>query len=330
MACFESESGSSRLWPVAFFVLFALLAAVRPFNTSAIDRTIRCEHAGSLVHTAGPPKLASMAEHHDIRMVAIDLDGTLLDSSKRICPRAAEALGRLPARGIKVVIASARPPRSVRSIYQSLGLATWQINYNGAMIWDEPSARVIDHCPLEGSLVREVIALARARHDGVLVSCEVMDRWFTDRFEQTHTTETGRLFKPDVIAPLDEFCDRPITKLMFLGEPSMMLDLEALLGTRPDLSIVRSDPDLIQIMHPRASKAAALMKVASHYGVLLDQVLALGDATNDIPMLQAAGVAVAMDNAAPAVKAVADWVAPSNDDHGVHAALVRYGVGDGC
>jgi hydroxymethylpyrimidine pyrophosphatase-like HAD family hydrolase len=75
-----------------------------------------------------------------------------------------------------------------------------------------------------------------------------------------------------------------------------------------------------------ASKGEALRLVAAHYGVSMGEVMAIGDAVNDVPMLRAAGVAVAMDNAHPDVKAVADWVAPSNNDHGVHAALVRYGL----
>ncbi len=227
---------------------------------------------------------------------------------------------------MRVVIASARPLRSVRHIYQSLRLSTWQINYNGAMIWDEPGRRVVEHCPLDCRLVRGIIDEARSGFDQVVVGCEVLDRWLTDRIEQSHTTETGRLFKPDMIGTLDEICGQPITKLMLLGEPSIMLLLEARLAGRTDISVVRSDPDLIQIIHPSASKAAALRKVATHYGIGMDQVMAIGDATNDIPMLDAAGIAVAMDNAHPAVKAVADWIAPSNEDHGVHAALVRYGL----
>ena len=79
-------------------------------------------------------------------------------------------------------------------------------------------------------------------------------------------------------------------------------------------------------MHPQVSKAVALSKVAAFYGVPMEQVMAIGDAPNDVGMLQVAGVAVAMDNAHPLVKDVADWVGPSNNDHGVHAALARYGL----
>ena len=168
----------------------------------------------------------------EIRLVAIDLDGTLLDRARRVCPKAAAAMLALPQRGVHVVIASARPPRSVRHIYQALQLCTWQINYNGALIWDEPNRQVVEHVPMDCRLARQIIDEARAKFEQVLVSCEILDRWHTDRLEQSHTTETGRLFQPDVIAPLDQICNQPITKLMLLGPPPMMLALESLLAGR--------------------------------------------------------------------------------------------------
>src|SRR5205823_5170478 len=80
-----------------------------------------------------------------LRLVAIDLDGTLLDRDKKVSDQTVRALRCLPGAGVKVVIASARPPRSVRHIYAQLGLDTWQINYNGALIWDEPNRQTIFH-----------------------------------------------------------------------------------------------------------------------------------------------------------------------------------------
>jgi 5-amino-6-(5-phospho-D-ribitylamino)uracil phosphatase len=277
-----------------------------------------------------PATPAAPAAHEPVRLVAIDLDGTLLTDSKQISEQTSEALCCLPRRDVKVVIASARPPRSVRHVYQALGLDTWQINYNGALIWDELNQRPVFHRPLKGSLVRKIVDLSRDMFDEVIVTCEVLDKWYTDRDDASHTTETGRLFKPDLIAPLDEICGTHVTKLMLLGEPRVILRLEALLVEHfvDEVTIVRMQDDLIQIMDPRVSKAVALKKVASHYGVPMSQVLAIGDAPNDVGMLQLAGVAVAMDNAHPVVKEVADWVAPSNNDHGVHAALQRYGLCD--
>lgn len=263
-----------------------------------------------------------------VRLIAIDLDGTLLNDSKQVAEPTAAALRCLPARGVKVVIASARPPRSVRPFHALLRLDTLQINYNGALIWDAAAARPFYHQPMPPALVRQMVDVARGLFDEVLVSCEILDRWYTDRFEQPYTTETGRLFRPDRIAPLDQFLVEPVTKLMMLGDPLSILsigeDLFEHFGSQ--VTILRCEPELLQIMDHRASKAAALQRVALHYGVPMEQVMAIGDAENDVPMLRAAGIAVAVDNAHPHAKKAAHWVAPSNNDHGVHAALRRYGL----
>ena len=177
------------------------------------------------------------------------------------------------------------------------------------------------------ALVSRIIHHARRLDEQVLVTCEILDRWYTDRFEQHYTTETGRLFAPDVVAPVGEFCNQPITKLLLLGPTELTRRLEAILGQEyPQVAMVRTDDELIQIVDARVSKAAALAHVAKHYEVPLAQVMAIGDALNDVAMLQAAGLAVAMDNAHPRAKAAAHWVAPSNNHDGVHAALRRYGL----
>jgi hypothetical protein len=264
----------------------------------------------------------------DIALIAIDLDGTLLDDAKQISPRTTAALSALSDRGIKIIIASARPPRSVRHLYKQLSLNTWQINYNGALIWDEIAQKSVFHRPMSGSLAREIIEFARSRHPETLITCEILDRWFTDRFDQSHTTETGRLFKPDVIAPLNDFCSNDITKLLLLADPKVIAEIELLLAKQfaEKVAIVRTDPNLIQIMDRGVSKAAALKLVAEHYQIPMNKVMAIGDAPNDLGMLEIAGIAVAMQNASDAVKNVADWIAPSNNDDGVYAALGRYGL----
>jgi Cof subfamily protein (haloacid dehalogenase superfamily) len=292
-------------------------------------------HNGSDTTIGGVPPPPEAIERVElkapIRMVAIDLDGTLLNDSKQVTEQTLRSISRLPGRGVKVVIATARPPRSVRHFYEQLGLDTFQINYNGALIWDEPRKSAVYHRPMAGSLVSELIARGRDLYADLLVSCEVMDRWYTDRHDPQYTTETGRLFKPDVICPVSEMCRRAITKLMFLGHPELITALEAEFGGADlagKITAVRADADLIQIMDRRVSKAVAMIKIADHYRVPGQQIMAIGDAPNDVGMLQAAGVAVAVNNAHERVKAVADWVAPSNNDHGVRAALVRYGLCD--
>ena len=263
-----------------------------------------------------------------IDLVAVDLDGTLLNDSKQVSEQTANALRCLPSMGVKVVIASARPPRSVRHIYKLLNLDTWQINYNGALIWDEPAQNAVFHRPLGKGVAKRVIDDARFLFGDIQVTCEILDKWYTDRFDPNNTTETGRLFKPDVIAPLDDFCNGQVTKLLLLGDPKTVSTLEYAIAQahQDDVTVVRTDDNLIQVMDRRVSKAVALQVVAKQYGVSRAHIMAIGDAPNDVGMLQVAGVAVAMDNAHQLVKKVAHWVAPSNNDHGVHAALVKYGL----
>lgn len=264
----------------------------------------------------------------DVRLLALDLDGTLLDSAKLIDPETVDALKAACERGVHVVIASARPPRGVRHIYQQLCLTTWQINYNGALVWDEPQRRAVYHRPMPAAVVRQIIDLARDQFEEIGVHAEVMDRWFTDRPLDHHVTETGKLFQPDAIVCVDEFCTVPITKLMLMGEPTMLMKLEPLLLTQfgRHVTIVSTDAHLMQIMDAKVGKATALKKIAVHHGIRRDQIMAVGDAPNDLGMLQFAGIAVAMENAHPVVKREAVWVAPTNDERGVLAAMRKFGV----
>src|SRR5687768_11072036 len=114
---------------------------------------------------SSPARLKPDGPTGPVRLVAIDLDGTLLNDSKQVSEHTAEALCCLPMRDVKVVIASARPPRSVRHVYNLLKLDTWQINYNGALIWDEPKQAPVFHRPLSGPLVAEIVELARDMFD---------------------------------------------------------------------------------------------------------------------------------------------------------------------
>lgn len=261
-----------------------------------------------------------------VDLVALDLDGTLLDSNKRIGGRTVRVLKLLPKLGVRVVLASARPPRSCRAIYDGLGLDTWQINYNGALIWDPHAKRAVRHWPMHGSLVWGMTRLARDLVPNVQVAAEVVDRWYTDRHDPYRTTVTGKLFRPDVVAPITSWAREPTTKLMFLSEPRKVARIrEALRDQYGHVAkVVHADPDLVQVMSPEAGKDAALRVVCEHHGIDPRNTLAIGDAVNDLEMLRFAGVAVAVANGCDECKQVARWVAPSNDDHGVYEAVRRF------
>ncbi|HVS71887.1 MAG TPA: Cof-type HAD-IIB family hydrolase [Phycisphaerae bacterium] len=260
-----------------------------------------------------------------IRMVAIDLDGTLLTSRKSITRRTHTALRAAVAKGVHVVLATARPPRSVRGYYDALKLTTPTVNYNGALIWNESQKRVIEHTPLDVAVARKVIHWARKRYPEMLVSVEILDKWYTDHTSDVpeYMTETSKHFTPDFVGPIEAFLTVPITKLMLLGDPAWIADIELAAVERFGnvISQTRSDPHLLQIMNPAITKAGGLAKVAASLGIAPADVMAIGDAPNDIQMLEWAGLALAPENAWDAAKQIAHAIVPSNDADAVGIAL---------
>ena len=261
-----------------------------------------------------------------IELVAIDLDGTLLRSDKRVSSAGSDAIRQCADRGVKVVLASARPPRSVRGVYEALQLDTISINYNGALIHDPVRGRHLQHRPMAVSLVRKVIDAARKTDPKCLVSIEILDKWYTDQFDPTLATETSLHFNPDFIGPLDAFLRVPVTKLMLLAPRHRMERIRETMERRfmGKAAFAVSDDHLLQVMHKSVDKADALGFVAKHYGVAAERVMAIGDAPNDATMLKWAGLGVAMGNAWPATRQSADVVVASNDEEGVAQALSQY------
>lgn len=261
-----------------------------------------------------------------IHLVAIDLDGTLLNSAKQVTETSAAVLRRVREEGsVHVVLASARPPRTVRPFYDRLELETPMICYNGALVVDPPSGRVILHRPISGAIARGIIALARREYPEVLVSAEVLDRWYTDRLDPAYVTETAKLVGPDLIAPVDAWPGGAVTKLLLLGEPSRLGELAGEIRQRylRQVTITKTEEHILQIGHATVSKAKALRAVAGELGVARHQVMAIGDNDNDVEMLAWAGIAVAMGNATPAVLAVADHVTDHHDADGAARAIHR-------
>lgn len=259
-----------------------------------------------------------------IGLIALDLDGTVLRPDRTISHAVRDAIAAASLR-VPCVIASARPPRSVRAIYDALGLATPAVLYNGAVTWDFSHDRFVTHVQLSADVTSSLIHAARSALPDVIVNVEHLDRWFTDRVSDRFITETGRLFGPTLVAPLAAYADLGATKLMFHAEPAEIDALRATLEPRfADVTFIRTDPDLLQMMSAGTSKWRGLVALAASHGVRPEQILAIGDNENDLEMLAGAGVGVAMANGTDAARAVADWVAPSNVDDGVAVAIRRY------
>ncbi len=264
-----------------------------------------------------------LSARKDIELIAVDLDGTLLTSEKQITPRTARAVDACTKRGIHVILATARPPRSVLAIHKQLGLTTCIINYNGALVYNPPTKQAILHRPIRADLAGQIVEFARQESPTVLVSAEVLDHWFTDRIDPLFTTETARQFKPDKVAPIGEWLNCDVTKILLQGPRGMCEPLIAKLRRQfaHRITCLQTENDLIQIMARGASKSSALKAVCGHYYVDLQHVMAIGDAHNDLGMLKLASLAVAMAQAPKALRDVASFVTNDNDQNGVAQAI---------
>lgn len=285
----------------------------------------KSRHAGGADHAAIPPVEPAKLEAR-FRLIALDVDGTLLRSDKRLSPRVTQAVRRATEAGVCVVLASARPPRSLSEIHRFLKLDTLQINYNGALVHDPVSRRHIHHKPLPPELASRVVRHARRVDRDVVVSLEILDKWYTDHVDETLPTETSKAFTPDFIGPLESFLHVPVTKIMLLATPDRLGRIRGAVVKKfgDELGLAVSDPHLLQVIHPEADKARALALVAGRYGILPSEVMAIGDAPNDLTMLHWAGLGVAVGNAWDNVRMAADVVVPPNDDDGVAHAIERF------
>ena len=264
-------------------------------------------------------------------LLAIDLDGTLLRTDKQIAKYDAVAIGEARRRGVKVVIATARPPRSARAIHAKLRLDTPLINYNGALIHHVQQARHMFHEPLHNDTARAIIDMARHLEPKVIVSIEVLDKWYTDHDDPNLSTETAKKFKPDFIGPLDVPLRDAVTKLMILASPRRLKRIkpqviEAFAGRA---NFVESDDHIMQVVHPEVDKGRALAWVAASYGIAPDRCCAIGDAPNDTSMLKWAGLGCAVANSFGSARDHANVLLEhTNDDWAVGRAIERYVLRD--
>lgn len=275
---------------------------------------------------ATPPATGNDPLAAPIRLVAIDLDGTLLRSNKRLSSANARAIAEVTNRGVHIILASARPPRSVRDVYHRLALDTLQVNYNGALVHDMPRGKHVFHQPMSIALAKRIVKFARKMDPDVVISVEVLDKWYTDHVDDTLPTETSRRFEPDFVGPLNAFLTVPVTKLMLLAPPDKLRPIHEAVRKKfaNDVAILISDAYLIQLVHKQVDKASALKLVAERYNVPQHQVMAIGDAPNDLGMIRWAGLGVAMESGWDRLKQAANIIAPCNDDDGVACVLKKY------
>lgn len=267
------------------------------------------------------------------RLLAVGVDGTLLRSDGRLSKGVAHSCRAAQRAGCVVVPATVRPPRSMRFLADALGLVGPVINYNGAVIWNPLDNRPQYHEALDGPLALEIIAAARAVAPDMLVTADVLDRWFTDRLDPSRLGPTAVAIDPDGVGPFEEFLTGPVTQVTLFPPPAEAAAVRAVLEERfwrrGLVALFQEEAGFIRVTHRLVDKSIALQRIAARMEIPRTAVMAIGDGLNDQGMVEWAGFGVAVANASPAVKELADVVVADNDDQGVARAIQRYVLAPG-
>ncbi len=269
-----------------------------------------------------PP--ASTVPHRGIRLIATDIDGTLLDSHNQLPAANRAAVATALAHGVQLALVTARKQASTFAVAQLLGLPCACIAHNGARIWDWEH-RELQHLVVDLELAREVAHFADRRQIPLIMTVNEVN--FYSAYYRWHIP-AGSADERRVAVSTDALLAAP-TRLIVVGAAAVEAVYQVY-GAAPESLVLhryysREGANVSAVLtHPRANKADAVATLARSIGVDAAEVLALGDAEADAGMLRWAGVGVAMGNAMPQARAAARWIAPSHDDMGLAAAVRRF------
>ena len=265
------------------------------------------------------------------RAIALDLDGTLTNHEKVVTPKTREALLQASAKGAVIILASGRPTYGIEPVAECLELnkqGGYILSYNGGNIVNAKTGEKLFSQFLPDEVIPELYAYAEENGHALLgyAGNEII----TEMPDDQYVKEESRINKMNIrkVENLFEAMEPHPTKLLMTGDPTLMLkaekELVEKLGDRMD--IFRSAPFFLELVPKGIDKAKSLSRLLTKINLTPADMIAFGDGYNDLSMLKLAGMGVAMENAAPEVRAEADYVTLSNEEDGVAAALEHFNM----
>ena len=260
-----------------------------------------------------------------IKLIASDLDGTLLNKEGQVSERTKTVIKRVQEEGVTFCIATGRMFRSACQFAKELAIKCPVIAYNGVLIKDPVTDKVMHSTPLDIKVAREVLLYCKKKN------------WYVQKYEGDflyvesitgYTERYSSKVNVSVEAQGSAFCQlrQPPYKLMIILEPqeqaAVLQELNEIFGK--DIFVTTSNTKFVEIINPCANKGNALSYLCDILDIRKEEVMALGDSFNDIEMLEYAGLAVAMENAVPELKLVSDFVSLDNQKDGVAIAIEKY------
>jgi len=254
------------------------------------------------------------------RLVATDLDGTLLHSDGTVTERTRAVLDELDALGIPVVFTTGRPFRWMESLWEAVGGHGLAICSNGAVVYDVSQRQVRDFRAVPREVGISIAELAREAIPGTTFAIEHTAGWASEADFPSHPDDRAERFQGDFAEIFRDDVVKILAVHRGLDPEEFWRQLDAVIGDQV-VTTWSSSFALVEISAAGVTKATTLAILAEEMGVDAADVIAFGDMPNDLPMLEWAGTSYAMANAHPSVIELADHVAPANDEDGVAVVL---------
>lgn len=263
-----------------------------------------------------------------IKLVAVDMDDTLLDGTLQVSPRTCEAIRKAQEQGVVVTIATGRMFSSALPFAHQLNIEVPIITYNGGMVRYPSSKEMVYHEFIEGEVGNRIVELFRQR--GWYLQSYMNDELYVvERCDKAKGYE--KLAGIQAVAVGDEFYSmkHEATKMLSIAEPHEIQEIQRVVNKEFSGKIfaATSKATYLELTHPSVNKGHALEMLATKLGIRREEIMAIGDSNNDYPMIEYAGFGVAMGNASERVKAIAQAVTAHNNAHGVAEAIEKYILG---
>lgn len=263
------------------------------------------------------------------KLVALDMDGTLLNENKQVTERTKKAIKAARDKGVTVVLATGRPIDGVTRYLEELEMLTesdYALTYNGGLVVKTKSRDVISKIGLKGEDLHYLHKLSKefgvnihafSETEGLITPKD-------SKYTRVEADINNIKFKINDFSNIEN--DHSLIKVMMIDEPELLQNAVDNLPNEvfEKYTVVRSTPYFLEFMNKKVNKGTGLELLAKHLGVKQDEIISMGDAGNDLDMIEYAGMGIAMANAFEEVKKAANYITDSNNEDGVAKAIEKF------